>query len=73
MEAVASDAGLVRDAVVLHVLQAVVQMVRQVKRLVDHLEQKEVTGKVEYRGIIFLCFFFYKGAFFAYSSCRVKI
>lgn len=55
-EAAESNVDFMNVAVFCHVRQAVVQMVRQVKRLVGELEQKEVTGKVEYCTIV--TFFF---------------
>lgn len=59
MEAAGSNASFMRDAAILaHVLQAVVQMVRRAKQLVGHLEQKEVTGRVEYCARVFSVLYF---------------
>ncbi len=51
MEAAGSNAAFMRVAAAVFfglVMEAVLQMVRQAKELVGHLEQKEVTGRVEY-------------------------
>ena len=52
-----SNVDFTNDAAICHVREVVMATVRQVKRHVDQLEQKEATGKVEYCSTVLLLLF----------------
>ena len=58
-EAGESIVNFMNDAAFCHVLQVVMAMARQVRRLVDQLGQEELMGKVEYcaRALLLLFMF----------------